>query len=110
MTYLYHAKSNEFYIFTSQLAKRNDMQVVEADSLEEAKAKVAKIHGESETLAAAATPTAAAKPKTAAAPKAAAKPKAEPASVVEAAPAPVAEPAPAAEAAPEVKKDDLFEE
>jgi hypothetical protein len=51
-TYLYHAKSNEFYLHTAQLAKRTDMQVVEADTLEQAKARVAAIHATANELAA----------------------------------------------------------
>lgn len=50
-TYLYHAKSGDFYLHTAALAKRTDMQLVEAGSLDEAKAKVNRIHATAEELA-----------------------------------------------------------
>jgi hypothetical protein len=86
--YLYHAKSGDFFLYTAILAKRSDVQLVEADSLDDARAKVRRIHNTSEELA---TPSEPEQPKPAGKRAAAKK---------EAAPAP----------APVVDSKDLFDE
>ncbi len=40
-TFLFHEKSGDFFVYTSVLAKRKDMRVVDAESLEAAKQEVA---------------------------------------------------------------------
>lgn len=40
-SFLFHKKSGDFYIFTSALAKRDDMETVEAESLQAAKDLIA---------------------------------------------------------------------